>query len=322
MTLKLKYNFQFLLLPSFFLILIFAACSNDKEDVILPIPSISEVEIGLHHNQIGVLDEDFHFNAEVLAGDLLENVQINIVQKADETYSHDWSFEIVFTERIEGLKNASLHRHFDIPADAAKGIYDFIITANDQNGTSLEEIGEITLIDADDYPEVNPYVSVFGIDKIDVDGTSGFNSFYNNGEFKNSEETFFSKDESIWSAMQIGSVKGDGIMYGLLIKKSYNHKPETIEAIDFSKAIVTEYIEHSAEEEEVFILKNNRDTGHWLYGPILKIGAEEDNNLPDSYAITDGKAWENGTYYYGVVYTNITYNRSTFKYIEFEINGF
>lgn len=128
---------------------------------------------------------------------------------------------------------------------------------------------------------------------------------------------FFSKDESIRSALQIGSIKGDGVMYGLLIKKSHNHKPENIEQIDFSKAIVTEVVEHT-NEEDVFTLKNNRDTGHWNYGLALKIGATKDNMVPTGNEIT----WENGTYYYGVVYTNITYNRSTFKYIEFEVNGF
>ncbi|WP_435132994.1 DUF4625 domain-containing protein [Formosa sp. A9] len=298
---------------------VFTSCSknDDITEEPKPEPTISNIEVGLHNNEIGVVGEDFHFNAEVLAGDLLDNVTINLVQKSEETYTEEWTFEIVFTERITGLKNATLHRHFDIPAEAPKGTYDFVITVKDQNGTSIEEIRNINLIDASDYPEVNPHVSVFGIDKIDVDGKSGFNNFYNNDAFKNPDAAFFNKDESIWSALQIGSIKGDGIMYGLLIKKSHNHKPENIEQIDFSKAIVTEVVEHTG-EEEVFTLKNNRDTGHWNYGLALKIGALEDNNLLETNAIN----WENGTYYYGVVYTNITYNRSIFKYIEFEIKGF
>ncbi|MEL4307723.1 DUF4625 domain-containing protein [Joostella sp. CR20] len=304
------------------ILFVFASCSKDDEDnTPKPLPTISEIEVGLHDNEIGVIGEDFHFNAEVLAGDLLENVQINIEQRSEETYDATWSFEVVFTERITGLKNATLHRHFDIPVDAPRGKYDFIITVNDQNGTNVQEIREINIIDASDYPEVTPYVSVFGIDKIDADGKSGFNSFYNNGDFKDPDNAFFSKGESIWSALQIGSVKGDGVMYALLIKKSYNHLPETIEQIDFSKAIVTEVVEHT-DEEEVITLKNNINTGHWNYGFALEIGAATDNNIPEPNPITDGKKWENGTYYYGVVYTNISYNRSTFKYIEFEINGF
>ncbi|MCG1036811.1 DUF4625 domain-containing protein [Polaribacter sargassicola] len=298
---------------------IFSSCTNNKEEIDLVLPTISEIEIGLHNNEIGVIGEDFHFNAEVLAGDLLENVTINIVQKSDIEYSEEWTYEIIFTERITDLKNATLHRHFDIPADAPKGMYDIVITVNDQNGTSLEEVRNIDLIDANDFPEVTPWVSVFSVDKINEDNPSGgWNNFYNNGEFRNEEEAFFNKDESIWSSFQIGDVKGNGIMYGLLIKKSYNHLPENIEEIDFSKVIVTEVVEHF-DEEEIFILKNNKDTGHWNYGVPLQIGATEDNLTPTANAIIDGRAWETGTYYYGVVYTNLSYNRSTFKYIEFDI---
>ncbi|AWW29148.1 hypothetical protein DN752_02750 [Echinicola strongylocentroti] len=314
---KLNLKLHVLLL---FPILNLTSCIHDDTEIELPLPTVSNIEVGLHNNELGVIGEDFHFNAEIIAGDKVEMVKINMEQKIDETYSHDWSFEKIW-DKYKGLKNPKIHQHFDIPTDAAKGSYNFIITVVDQNGTSLEEISSIDLIDASDYPEVNPHISVFGIDKIDVDGNGGFNNFYNNGEFRDADGAFFRKDESIWSAIQIGGIKGDGIMYSLLIKKSHNHKPETIEAIDFSKAIVTEVVEHSG-DEEVMTLKNNRDTGHWNYGLPLEVGATEDNNVPEPNPITEGKDWENGTYYYGVVYTNITYNRSTFNYIEFELKGF
>ncbi|MBU2996325.1 DUF4625 domain-containing protein [Cellulophaga baltica] len=317
-----KINFynrlHFIVMPTFLLMLLFTSCSSDEEgdETILMAPTISEVEVGLYDNELGVVGEDFHFNAEFLAGDLLDMVTINIEQRAGETYSSDWSFEMVW-DKYQGLKNATMHQHFDIPAEAPKGVYDFVITVTDQNGTFLEEVRNIELIDAEDYPEVNPHLSVFGVDKINDEGVGGFNNFYNNGEYQNPEGSYFAVNESIWSAIQIGSIKGDGIMYGLLIKKSFNHKPESIEEIDFSKAIVTEVVSHY-DEEELITLKNNRDTGHWNYGVALTIGAEEDN-LTTPNPITDAKAWESGTYYYGVVYTNISYSRSVFYYIEFDI---
>jgi len=298
------------------------SCSSDNATEPL-MPTIFNVEVGLYNNEIGVVGEDFHFNAEILAGDLIDLVKVNIVQREDETYSHDWSYEIVW-DRYGGVKNAQIHQHFDISADAAKGKYNYIITVTDQNGAILEEVREVNLIDASDYPEVNPHVKVFGVDKIDVNGTGGFNNFFNNDAFRDTEEPSFSINESLWASLEIGSIKGDGIMYALLIKKSHDHKPETIEAIDFSKAIVTEVVEHSG-YEETRGMKNSYNTNynnHYMYGAPLTIGATEDNNLPTANAITGDKTWENGTYYYGVVYTNITYNRSTFKYIEFEINGF
>jgi len=112
-------------------------------------------------------------------------------------------------------------------------------------------------------------------------------------------------------------------MYGLLIKKSADHKPETVEFIDFSKAIVTEIKEHNDMGEGTFKNSYNTDyNSHYMYGAALEIGATTDNNLPTAHAISGDKVWENGTYYYGVVYTNYTYGFSTFEYIEFEVNGF
>ncbi|CDF80362.1 conserved hypothetical protein [Formosa agariphila KMM 3901] len=301
------------------LLVFLTSCNNDDDEVIiLETPTISEVEVGLYNNELGVVGEDFHLNAEILAGDLIDIVKVNIEQKSNETYAEEWSYEITW-DKYQGLKNATMHQHFDIPAEAPKGKYDFIITITDQNGTYLEEIRQVELIDAADFPDVNPHVSVFGVDKINVDGVSGFNNFYNNGEFKNPDATFFSKDESLWSTIQIGGLKGDGIMYGLLIKKSLNHKPETVEAIDFSKVIVTEVVSHSSGDEEVITLRNNKDTDHWNYGLPIKIGAANDNNIPNPNPITEGNAWETATYYYGVVYTNSSYLKSTFKYIEFDI---
>ncbi len=321
MNFKINKTLQFLLLPIIPLMLLLHSCdSNDDEEINLISPTVSEVEVGLFNNELGVVGEDFHFNAEFLAGDLLDLVTINIEQREGETYSTDWSFEMVW-DKYQGLKNATMHQHFDIPAEAPKGIFDFIITVTDQNGTSSEEVRNIELIDAADFPEVNPHVDVFGVDKINVEGTGGFNNFYNNGEFRNPDEAFFSTNESIWSSIQIGEIKGDGIMYGLLIKKSHNHKPETLEAIDFSKVIVTEVKEHSG-FEEVRTFANSYNTNfnnHYMYGVPLKIGASEDNNFPEATPITEDIAWESGTYYYGVVYYNFTYLKSAFQYIEFDI---
>jgi len=293
---------------------------NDSEQ---GVPTISEVEVGLKNNEIGVVGEDFHFNAEILAGYLIDSVKVNIIQRNDIIYSDEWTLEVTW-DKYKGEKEAKIHQHFDIPADAPKGKYDYMITATDQNGTILEEVRTVYLIDAEDYPEVNPHVKVFGVDKIDANGASGYYNFFSNGEFRNPEDPFFSKGESIWGTLEIGSIKGDGIMYGLLIKKSDNHLPETVEFIDFSKAIVTEVVEHSGyEAESNFRNSNNTNyNNHYLYGAPLEIGATVDNNLPQANPIASTKAWENGIYYYGVVYTNYTYGLSTFKYIEFEIRDF
>jgi len=183
MNTRLKNRLNILFLPSLFLTLLFTACSSDEEPVVLIEPTISEVEVGLYNNELGVVGEDFHFNAEILAGELIETVKINIIPRSEETYVSDWSFEIIW-DKYNGLKNAKIHQHFDIPSDAPKGIYDFVITVIEQNGAFLEDVRSVELIDAEDFPEVNPHLSAFGVDKIDVDGTGGFNNFYNNGSFR------------------------------------------------------------------------------------------------------------------------------------------
>lgn len=42
-------------------------------------------------------------------------------------------------------KNATVHKHFDIPENAVEGKYDFTIIVNDENGTTLEEKRNITI---------------------------------------------------------------------------------------------------------------------------------------------------------------------------------
>jgi len=122
------------------------SCSNDDNNTeqVKAISTIDKIELGLGNNETGTIGEDFHFNAEVTAGDKIKNVQVKIVQKSTETYSKVWSHEITWTQYADA-KNATVHKHFDIPEDAAEGKYDFIITVNDQNGTKLEVKRNITI---------------------------------------------------------------------------------------------------------------------------------------------------------------------------------
>ena len=51
------------------------------------------------------------------------------------------------------------------------------------------------------------------------------------------------------------------------------------------------------------------------------IGAAVDNNVPAN-AIQGDKAWANGDYFFGVVYTNKTHNMSAHYYIPITMSGF
>ncbi|WP_339926389.1 DUF4625 domain-containing protein [uncultured Cyclobacterium sp.] len=131
-------------------VLILASC-QENPDPILPSPTIDNVEIGLNNDEIGVIGRDFHLNADILAGELIEQVQVQIIPIAGETYESFWKFEITW-EEYKGSKNANIHKHFDIPEDAVEGIFDFLIIIKDQNGTSTEEKRSITIYNLENLP--------------------------------------------------------------------------------------------------------------------------------------------------------------------------
>lgn len=111
-------------------------------------------------------------------------------------------------------------------------------------------------------------------------------------------------------------------MYLLLINKKHNHRPESISAIDFSKAIVGDVYEHKNKPTVGGFANVTRDTTQppsALRMPTLTIGEEYDNNAPTPNPITGVKAWEAGVYYVGVVYYNTTYNMGAFHYVEVEV---
>ncbi len=133
----------------------FTACKKDKESEPEKLqPTIENIELGLGNSEMGIVGEDLHFDADILAGDKIETVQIKIIQKSGETYSKVWTHEITW-DQYKGTKNANVHKHFDLPDDAPEGTYDFLIIVNDQNGTKLEVKKNLTIYTSGNLP-VNP----------------------------------------------------------------------------------------------------------------------------------------------------------------------
>lgn len=130
---KANYNH---ILVFFISIFTFVSCADDP-DPVLPEPTATGIEIGSNNSREGFIGRDFHFDANVIAGERIADVIIRILQKESETYTAPWQFEIVWTE-FNGVRNANIHKHFDIPDDAPEGTYDFYFIVNDQNGTRLE----------------------------------------------------------------------------------------------------------------------------------------------------------------------------------------
>lgn len=290
-----------LILASVFAALAFSSCSNDDNDSApeKAVPTIDKVELGLGNNETATIGQDFHFNAEVTAGDKIENVQVKIVQKSSETYSKVWSHEVTWTQYADA-KNATVHKHFDIPEDAAEGKYDFIIIVNDKNGSKLEVKKNLTIYKLENLP-VKPVVSILTVFLND-------NFLYRKGQFSDPDAKFKNNDR-FSSQVTMDGIKGDGIIYLLLINKNAKHNPESVDQIDFSKVIVYDVLEH----------KNIAQTGgfsnvEWNGTtvtrdfPIMTIGAAKDNNVPVAQDLIANKAWATGNYTYLILYKNTTYN--------------
>lgn len=288
-----------LILASLFAAMAFTGCSNDDSEQTLAIPTIDKIELGLGNNETATIGADFHFNAEVTAADKIDNIQVKIVQKSTETYSKAWSHEITWTQ-YAGAKNTTVHKHFDIPEDAAEGKYDFIIIVNDQNGSKLEVKKNLTIYKLENIP-VNPVASIFTVFIND-------SFMYRKGKFSDPAAKY--KNNDIFSSqVTLEGVKGDGIMYLLLINKNAKHTPESVDQIDFSKVIVYDVIEH----------KNVADAGQFSNvpwdgvkftreKPNLIIGAAKDNNAPVQQDLIANKSWASGDYTFLVLYKNTTYN--------------
>ncbi|WP_067151488.1 DUF4625 domain-containing protein [Pseudotamlana agarivorans] len=286
--------------------LLFSSCESDDPEPLMP--TIDNVEIGLQNNEIGVIGRDFHFNAEILAGDKIDLVQIKIEPKEEETYASPWSYEITWNE-FKGVKNATVHEHFNIPEDAVEGDYDFTIVVSDENGAVLEEKRNITIMLPENLP-VDPILSLIGISDPE---TNRAVYKYSGGEvFGNPDYTLYMND-FLRATFFVAGIKGDGQFYVVLIKKELNHKPESIDAIDYSKTIIWDIEKHTGVEEAQTLANINFDTEAY---PDFLIGAEFDNNEPTPNPISGIKAWEAGEYYLGFLYENTTYNMSLFHYTE------
>jgi len=300
------------LLAIMLLALTFSACKKDGQEPELILPTISNTEIGSGNNGLGIIGRDFHLDMDIVAGDKINDVQILIKQKAENTYAKVWSFEISWPE-FKGVKNTNVHKHFTIPKEAPVGHYDFIIRISDENGGIKEEKHEIELISAESLP-VNPELYSLLLEKVN----KGFVYILNRG-FMLGDDKGYLKDEKLKAFVDISKVKDDGVIYTLLIKKSARHLPESVGNIDFTKVIVTDFREHKGMTE---VKTFTNYVGLPDFSPMeFTIGAAVDNNVPAN-AIQGDKAWANGDYFFGVVYTNKTHNMSAHYYIPITMSGF
>lgn len=300
-----------------FATLAIAGCKKETPEPEKPKATLSNIEVGLGNNGIGVIGRDFHLNMDILAGDKIDLVQIKIEQITGETYTKTWSHEISW-EEFKGVKNATVHKHFDIPEDAAEGKYDFLIIVKDHNGTTLEEKRTVSLYLAANLP-VDPKLYSIYTGLVD-DNYKQLKTIYNSFDPENTN-LHLNKNDLLTYRAAVSGVKDDGQAIVLLINKKHNHRPETFDAIDYSKVIVVDFAQHTGMATSgTFSTNIDRSTTPVKFrNPTLKIGAAVDNNIPTGNQITGLRAWEPGNYYLLMIYKNTTHNMGLFYYLEVSV---
>lgn len=119
---------------------VFASCKKD-DDVTPASPGITLHEIGSNNSKIGYIGSDLHIDAEIVAPGNIANVKLEVHKQTGT----GWVVDQDFTEGLAGLKNATFHKHIDIPADAAAGMYHLHLVVTDQNGQTTEAESELEL---------------------------------------------------------------------------------------------------------------------------------------------------------------------------------
>ena len=119
-------------------ILVFNSCKKEEEPIAKPQITLSEV--GLNNSKIGYIGSDFHLEADIIAEGKIKSVKVEIHPEGSET----WEFETTYTE-FAGLKNATFHKHIDIPLSADTGDYHLHFIVVDEQGNETVAESEVQI---------------------------------------------------------------------------------------------------------------------------------------------------------------------------------
>jgi hypothetical protein len=170
----------------------------------------------------------------------------------------------------------------------------------DENGTQLEIKEEITITD----PANMPADPLIGRDML----SRNDDLIYYMGTWVE-PELIFKKNDLLIAHAQVSQIVGDGILYSVLIKKSLNYHPESIDNLDFKKVIVVSKVEHKDLPAASKIATLQKINDVWG-GESITIGADKD---AISEATTLDKSWQSGQYNWVILYKNTTHNLSVYK---------
>ncbi len=180
------------------------------------------------------------------------------VELHSEDEAEDWELEVDFTD-AQGLKNTHFHEHVDISSEFSVGDYHFHLIVVDQEGNETEVEDELELQEAVD--ETAPGVNV----------TSAPAS----GEA-------FAIGSSIVIEGEVSDEVALGGLYIGLVRDNQSIADADVNATNTITMLHTHDFDSSVAHH---------------FSASIEVGAEDDNNAPESKAITGDIAWESGNYY-------------------------
>lgn len=250
-------NAKFKLLAVFFTVAVMAVFTScDKDNDVVPKPTISKLELGLENSKVAYIGSDLHIEAEIVAEGKIKEVKVEIHQEEGSGEEIEAKFD-----DYNGQKNATFHKHVDIPSTAKVGVYHCHITVTDMEGNSTMVEDEITLKELEDKEK-----PVLTISTSPEDGA------------------VYTKDKTITIS---GKVSDNNSLAGMVVGLVY--KSDNLADADVTGAAGTKVI--------VMLHTHDFDSPkEHSFTASIKVGAEKDNNMTPA-AITGENAWKSGNYY-------------------------
>ena len=248
-------NFKFKSIALFLAVSILGLTSCSDDENIVAKPEINNIEIGPGNNLTAYIGADLHMEAEVLAAGLIDKISVEI-HKEDGTGEE---IEAEYTD-YSGQRNATFHKHIDIPEGIAAGEYHFHLTVTDMEGnaTSIDKDIMIEELQDDEAPVIN--IS---------------NAPSNGQTFANGETISIS-----------GSITDNIALEGMLVALVY--EDDAIADADVK-----------GNNEKIIVMMHTHDFDHpdeTDFTASINVGAAMDNDMTPA-TIEGENAWKSGNYY-------------------------
>lgn len=123
------------------------SCDKKKDTPQPEKPKVVLTEVGHGNNQKAHPGHDLHLEATIDAPALVKRIEVEIHQTGGGTYEIEQTYT---SGAFIGVRNATFHKHIDIPADAPLGHYHLHFTVIDQAGQKTVAESGLTLVEGDD----------------------------------------------------------------------------------------------------------------------------------------------------------------------------